>query len=136
MTKLNLAVVGVVNHNNHILIGKKTHRENDILSEKWHVPGGKVELGEHPNEAIVREIMEETNINVKVSKVLDVRLVKKADRFVVVIWYECQPLETTIASSEELVNVKWIPKKEVFSAVDKEAVDLFPELVSCYLRSE
>lgn len=132
---LKIAVVGVVNNNGNILIGKKTaYKENDVLGEKWHIPGGKVEEGEHPNSAIEREILEEAGIKVKISKVLDVRLVKGTDKFTIVIWYECQPLDTNIKTSEELSNVKWVPKSQVFSAVDKEAVELFPELVVKYFQ--
>ncbi len=133
---LKIAVVGVVNDNGKVLIGKKTaYKENDVLAEKWHIPGGKVEEGEHPNEAIEREILEETGIKVKPSKVLDIRVVRKPDQFILVIWYECRPLETNAKSSEELSHVKWVSKSEIFTAVDKEAIELFPPQVIDYFKN-
>lgn len=33
---------------------------------KWELPGGKIDFGENPKEAIKREILEETGIRVKV----------------------------------------------------------------------
>ncbi len=132
---LDIAVVGVVNDNGKILIGRKTHRENDVLSEKWHIPGGKVEANEHPNSALEREILEETGIKVVPSRVLDVRVVKKPEKYTVIIWYECRPIETSAKASEELSHVKWVPKSQVFTSVDKEAVDLFPPLVVEYFKN-
>ena len=38
----------------------------------WTLPGGKVEFGEHPDNAVVREVLEETGLNVSVKGVLTV----------------------------------------------------------------
>lgn len=42
-------------------------RVEDKLSLKWEFPGGKIEMGETPEECIVREIMEELNLKVEVA---------------------------------------------------------------------
>jgi len=39
---------------------------------KWEYPGGKVDFGETPQEAIVREVFEETGVRIKVKKLLPV----------------------------------------------------------------
>jgi len=36
----------------------------------WTLPGGKVEFGEHPDNAVVREVLEETGLKVSVKGVL------------------------------------------------------------------
>jgi 8-oxo-dGTP pyrophosphatase MutT (NUDIX family) len=46
-----------------------------LLQEKnfepgWFIPGGAIEPGEHPEEALVREVAEETGLIVKPGKVL------------------------------------------------------------------
>ncbi len=38
--------------------------------EGWSIPGGAIEPGEHPEEALVREVIEETGIVVKPIKVI------------------------------------------------------------------
>ena len=47
-----------------ILLQEKTHEPG------WFLPGGAIELGEHPEEALVREVAEETGLIVRPLKLL------------------------------------------------------------------
>lgn len=40
--------------------------------EGWSLPAGAIELGESPQQAIIREVMEETGFEVSVQKIIDV----------------------------------------------------------------
>lgn len=64
MTKeYGLTVRGVIkNSDNEILILKR-HPASRSDPEKWELPGGKVEPGEFFDEALVREIKEETSLD-------------------------------------------------------------------------
>lgn len=39
---------------------------------QWTLPGGGVDFGEHPDDAMVREVMEETGVHVKPRSILTV----------------------------------------------------------------
>ncbi len=58
--------VALVRHEGRLLIGR---RGNDgPLAGYWEFPGGKVEPGETPAEAAVRECLEETGLAVRVTE--------------------------------------------------------------------
>ena len=66
MKDYGLTVRGIIkNENNEILIVKR-HPKSKTDPEMWELPGGKVEKGEFFTDALVREIKEETNLDVNV----------------------------------------------------------------------
>ena len=139
MKQLRFAVVGIVNNNNHILIGKKTtYKDNDILSEKWHIPGGGVEGREELARAVERELYEEFGLHVNASKIIDINLVRKPKdthhEFVATVWFECNPIDTEINLSNEISHAKWVLRNKVHESLDKEAIELFPSLVKKYFN--
>ncbi len=59
---------GIVVHEGRVLVGRRAHAPWFGL---WGSPGGFCELGEHPAETVVREVREETGIEVEVTGYLD-----------------------------------------------------------------
>lgn len=59
MKHTHLGVYGVITRDNEILLIKKAWGPH---TGKWDLPGGRIEFGEEPYEALVREIDEETGI--------------------------------------------------------------------------
>ncbi len=47
-------------------------RKNDPGKGKWSIPGGIVELGESTEEAVIREVKEETGLDVENPELIDV----------------------------------------------------------------
>ncbi|MBO8138350.1 MAG: 8-oxo-dGTP diphosphatase MutT [Desulfotomaculum sp.] len=56
----------IIQKDNKVLIAKR--KAGDKLANKWEFPGGKIEKGETPEECLVREIYEEFEINISVTK--------------------------------------------------------------------
>ena len=54
--------IALVNNENEILLSKRPEKKH--LSGFWEFPGGKVEEGETPEKALIREVKEELNIDI------------------------------------------------------------------------
>ena len=55
--------IALINDLNEILLSKRP--KNKHLGGFWEFPGGKVEVNEVPEHALIREIKEELNIDIK-----------------------------------------------------------------------
>ena len=54
--------IALINNENEILLSKRPEKKH--LSGFWEFPGGKVEEGETPKKALIREVKEELNIDI------------------------------------------------------------------------
>jgi 8-oxo-dGTP diphosphatase len=60
MNRSLIVVAGVIHRDGMLLIGQRMTGDRHAL--KWEFPGGKVEAGETPKQALVRELREELAI--------------------------------------------------------------------------
>ncbi|MEA1961327.1 MAG: (deoxy)nucleoside triphosphate pyrophosphohydrolase [Bacillota bacterium] len=61
-------VAAILIHNKRVLIAQRA--KADDLAGFWEFPGGKIENGETPEEALGRELNEEFNIDIEVGEFL------------------------------------------------------------------
>jgi ADP-ribose pyrophosphatase YjhB (NUDIX family) len=94
-----VSIKGVVIHANKVLLLK-----ND--RDEWELPGGRLEIGETPQECVAREVEEETGWRVRVGPVLDTWLyhVESMNRHVFIATYGCHPTATAdiVVSNEHV----------------------------------
>ena len=83
---------------------------NTYGSKKWNLPGGKIEKGESPEEAVRREVREE--LNIYLGKVAEVKsflstLEYKKDKIFV---FRSQVLDNKFkVDKKEISDAKWSP---------------------------
>jgi 8-oxo-dGTP diphosphatase len=66
MNRTLIVVAAVLHREGKLLIGQRM--ANDRHGLKWEFPGGKVEIGETPKEALARELREELAIDAVVGR--------------------------------------------------------------------
>ncbi len=69
--KTRVAAYGLIKHEDSILLCRLSHQVPKKQGY-WTLPGGGVEFGEHPADAMVREVMEETGLSVTAGNVITV----------------------------------------------------------------
>jgi len=82
-----LVAAAVVRREGRILITRRLDRGH--LAGFWEFPGGKVEEGEAPEDALVRECREECAIDVEVRDILEVTFHRYARKNVLLLFYDC-----------------------------------------------
>jgi mutator protein MutT len=92
----------------------------------WEFPGGKIEPNETKEEAIVREIKEEMDIDIKVEKYIDEKIFNYPDKDINLIALKCKKINGDIKVLEH-EDIKWVSKEELrkfeFAPADGFIVD-------------
>jgi 8-oxo-dGTP diphosphatase len=88
---------------------------NDYKPNEWDIPGGSIEIGETADGALIREIKEETDLEVKIVKPVFVcSELQKSGRHQFWIVYECNYLSGEVKlNPEEHSEYKWASLEEI-----------------------
>ena len=111
-----VGVGAVVLDGDRVLLVKRGH---EPLKGEWSLPGGVVELGETLETAIVREVREETGLEVDVGPIVDVldRLRHDPDGRVkyhyVLVDFLCRPSSGVLCGASDADAAEWAPLDEL-----------------------
>jgi 8-oxo-dGTP diphosphatase len=101
-----LVVAGlIIGDDRRILITQR--RADQALPLQWEFPGGKVEPGEAPVAALVRELQEEIGVTVEVGRVWDVLFHAYPAFDLVMLVYACRIASGT-PQAVEVADLRWV----------------------------
>ena len=106
-----LVVAGLIIGDDHrVLISQR--RADQALPLQWEFPGGKVEPGEAPADALVRELREELGVTVAVGRIWDVLFHAYPAFDLVMLVYACRIVDGE-PRAVEVAEVAWVPPHEL-----------------------
>lgn len=98
----------VINPNGQYLVLKKSNKE-DVNPNTYDLPGGRLNFGEKPEEGVVREVKEETGLDVEIVKVFNTWTFTKNDNFQLVgIDFICKTSSEEVKISDEHDESIWV----------------------------
>jgi mutator protein MutT len=106
-----LGVGAIIVENGRILL---VRRANPPLQGEWSIPGGLVETGETIKEALIREVREETCLEIEPVRLIEVfeRILRDKDARVqyhfVLIDYLCRLVSGEAVASSDVTHVVWV----------------------------
>ncbi len=98
----------------------------------WEFPGGKIEPGESPEQALKREIKEELDANIRVEGLIKTIEYDYSDFHLSMDCYWCELLDKHLVLREAL-DAKWLNRSELYSVQWLPAdLMLIPEIEGAY----
>ena len=97
----------IINRNNEVMIAKR--KTDKKLGGLWEFPGGKMEVGETPEESLKRELKEEMSIDIKVKEYFGENIYNYDDKPIRLIAYICEIVKGDIVLTDHS-EYKWIDK--------------------------
>lgn len=115
----------VTNENDEILL-VKTRRDGH-----WVFPGGQIEVGENLIDGVIREVKEESGMDVTVSHLVGVfsntatyegHSGVKIVPTKVMFDFVCEPVGGEFTTSDETSDVRWVHKEDVLTMISAPAL--------------
>jgi 8-oxo-dGTP diphosphatase len=110
-----IVVAAIVIEEGRVLLTQR--KRGTHLAGAWEFPGGKVEPGEDPRAALVRELREEIGVEAIVGRPVEVTFHAYAEKDVLLLFFE-----TTLASGSprpsaiDVADLKWSRRDELDDA--------------------
>jgi 8-oxo-dGTP diphosphatase len=109
-----VGVGAVIVHEGRVLLVQRGH---EPLKGRWSIPGGLIEIGEMLHEAVVREVREETGLEIEPVELVELidRIHREGDRVryhYVIADYLCRVVGGTLKAADDADAVRWVERAE------------------------
>jgi ADP-ribose pyrophosphatase YjhB (NUDIX family) len=127
-------VLAIIIDGGKVLIIQRAKESPEVPDLHWSLPGGKLEPGERLEEALHREVQEETGLHVVVEALVHARVIPKTT--VLALYYHCKLAPNSPVMIEpnrtEVAEVNWATGQEALtrftSDIAKPLADLLQKI--------
>ncbi len=109
--KVVVAALVIRESDGHVLLSLRGPKQS--MPGLWELPGGKIEPGESPEQALIREVREELDVAITVDGIYDVVSFGYPTFELLMLVYRCQLLG--VPRAKEVAEVRFIPRHELLS---------------------
>lgn len=108
-----LTVRAIIKNGKNELLIVKRHPKSRTDPLKWELPGGKVEAGEFFDDALIREIKEETNLDGEIGELFEAVYNESPHKRTVQIIMNIENVKGDVEISDEHVDWMWADLKKI-----------------------
>ncbi len=95
----------------HVLLGR---RAVEPARDWWDIPGGFLNPWELPADGAIREVREETGLEVRLVQLLTIEIDTYADRdYTLNLYYLAEPVGGREAPADDLAELRWFTPREL-----------------------
>ena len=117
--RFHITVKGIVIYNHKVLILKRVKPSSDGLGY-WELPGGGLEYGETPHEALIRELKEETNLDIRILKPVYTFTAIRPQYQTVGVGFLSIPTNDYVVISDEHTDFKFVSPDDLLEYLDEK----------------
>lgn len=103
-------VTAVISREGKLLVGRRP--EGQSLPGLWEFPGGKIEMGESPEEALKRELKEELGIDAEVGELILATTHNYGQTGIILLFFHVHFWKGELRSVHH-TELKWAPPHEL-----------------------
>ena len=119
----NMVVVGFIVRDGKIFVAKRA-KTKKMFPDRYELVGGHIDLGESPEQALIREVKEELGLTVTVGPLVGAFTFEIDDEFKIELAYFCYPTDGTepTLNPADHSQSRWIARDELdkFEKEDEE----------------
>lgn len=103
-------VTAIMKRQGKVLVGQRP--DNGALARTWEFPGGKIELGESPEQALKRELKEELGVDAEIGPLKFVATHTYGKTGILFLFYEVKFWKGQTKTQQHL-DLRWVTPKEL-----------------------
>ena len=135
MLKMTNVVRGIIYLGDMVMIAQKEKSNPDRFKGWWHFPGGKVRKGESLEDALHREINEETGSVISVSDyIANIHVTNRDGKQFDIHYFKGEILLSKLNPGDDVVGLGIVNRQDLSRSLSSDYISQLPNQVRKYLR--